>query len=497
MEDNSEDWCFICKDGGRLMLCEHDGCSKVYHPRCVGKNKSFLKSKKSWTCSKHLCSECFNGSVTFSFSCLCCTYALCGPCYISTTNVASKLSLIKGKDKESLCNKCVELVKLAEANSEYGPDGKRLDFEDRDTFECRFKECWEIIKENEGLTFDDVYSPNRDNDDDDDHIEVQKSILGKRKAETEECINSNYDDDEHIQFQKSILRKRQKVEAEFIGWESKPIIRFLKSVGKDTTKQLSIAKRDLGSAIYEYAIDRHLFEYTNKKTKLKCDYSLNSIFKQDKVDVVDVFSYLDQHLDNVEETCYASIDASNMKLVYLRRSLVEKLMMEQPENWERKVVGSFVRVIENINSSCHHKLIQVTGITKEDVDEENLLELLGREDPISISLLDDYDFTEEECEDLQRSAEICLLRRHRLVEIEQKARELHEDITKNWIERELVRLKNCIAHEIKQHQQGWISRDLRKYWDQIEMLQEPSEHERLLKQVPQVIPERTKNCFFF
>ncbi|XP_050367274.1 zinc finger CCCH domain-containing protein 44-like [Argentina anserina] len=338
--ENWEDWCFICKDGGRLMLCDHEGCSKVYHPKCVGRSKYILKIRKRWTCRKHLCSQ--------------------------------------GKNKEGLCKECLQLVRLAESNSEYRSDGKRIDFEDRDTFECRFKECWEIIKENGGLTLDDVN-------------------LFPKKAEAEEFIFDDNDNDDHLRFQKSMLPKRLKVEAEFIGWGSEPLIGFLKSVKKDTSKQLS--QRELGSAIYEYVIERHLLEYTNKKTKIRCDWRLNKFFRKDEVDVVDVFSFLDQHLENIEETCYASIVASNMKLIYLRGSLVEKLILEQPESWERKVVGSFVRV-ENYegHNSSDHKLIQVKGTTNKS--GETLLELLGREDPISISLLSDCHFTEEECEDL-------------------------------------------------------------------------------------------------
>ncbi|KAL6201407.1 hypothetical protein ACLB2K_025121 [Fragaria x ananassa] len=153
-------------------------------------------------------------------------------------------------------------------------------------------------------------------------------------------------------------------------------------------------------------MDRHLLDYTNKKTKVRCDWRLNKIFRKEEVDVVDVFSFLDQHLDNVEETCYAAIVANNMKLVYLRRSLVEKLMLK---SWERMVVGSFVRV-ENAegNNSSDHKLIQVKGIINKN--EETFLELIGREDPISVSLLSNCDFTKEECEDLQQCPEICLLR---------------------------------------------------------------------------------------
>ncbi|KAL6201408.1 hypothetical protein ACLB2K_025122 [Fragaria x ananassa] len=140
-------------------------------------------------------------------------------CYTSTS-VSSEFSLIRGKDKEGLCKECLELVRLAESNSECRPDGKRLDFEDRDTFEYRFKECWEIIKENEGFTLDDAYSPNTcgndddddeydDADEDDDHIEAHNSILGKRKAQAEEIGISDDDDDDHLQFQKSITKEAE------------------------------------------------------------------------------------------------------------------------------------------------------------------------------------------------------------------------------------------------------------------------------------------------
>ncbi|KAL6141681.1 hypothetical protein ACLB2K_059969 [Fragaria x ananassa] len=164
MDYCSEDWCFVCKDGGDLMLCDHEGCTKVYHPKCVGRKKSFLKSKKLWTCSRHCCYVCRNNgsttSVAISFSCLCCPYALCDPCYTASTSTgAAEFSLLRGKDKSGLCNDCLEVVRLSEENSEDGADGEKLDFENQDSFECRLKEYWEFIKKNEGLTLNDVYSP--------------------------------------------------------------------------------------------------------------------------------------------------------------------------------------------------------------------------------------------------------------------------------------------------------------------------------------------------
>lgn len=35
-EKPSEDECFVCSDGGELMVCDVKGCPKVYHLECVG-----------------------------------------------------------------------------------------------------------------------------------------------------------------------------------------------------------------------------------------------------------------------------------------------------------------------------------------------------------------------------------------------------------------------------------------------------------------------------
>ena len=65
----------------------------------------------------------------------------------------------------------------------------------------------------------------------------------------------------------------------------------------------------------------------------------------------------------VQKSYYASIVAENIKLVYLRRSLVEELLM-QPDKFEDKVVGSFIRVKRmpgNCSVGTSFQLLQVTG----------------------------------------------------------------------------------------------------------------------------------------
>ncbi|KAH9623009.1 hypothetical protein KSS87_009632 [Heliosperma pusillum] len=45
-----EDVCFICLDGGDLVLCDRRGCPKAYHPSCVDHDDEFFKTKGHWYC---------------------------------------------------------------------------------------------------------------------------------------------------------------------------------------------------------------------------------------------------------------------------------------------------------------------------------------------------------------------------------------------------------------------------------------------------------------
>ncbi|KAJ6692776.1 ZINC FINGER CCCH DOMAIN-CONTAINING PROTEIN 19 [Salix purpurea] len=46
-----EDVCFICFDGGELVLCDRRGCPKAYHPSCVNRDEAFFRSKGRWNCA--------------------------------------------------------------------------------------------------------------------------------------------------------------------------------------------------------------------------------------------------------------------------------------------------------------------------------------------------------------------------------------------------------------------------------------------------------------
>lgn len=200
-------------------------------------------------------------------------------------------------------------------------------------------------------------------------------------------------------------KKKQSKKKEFIGWGSKPLINFLSFLGKDTT--IKISHYEVECIINEYIQEKKLLDL-EKKRKVLCDEKLYSIFRKKSVMKSKIYNLLESHFtenlelsededekttssgDNhddvatckkqktlisdriphetkmqvrVRESCYASIVSENIKLVYLRRSLVEELM-KQPENFEGKVVGSFVKIKTDTRDFWHsssHQLLPVTG----------------------------------------------------------------------------------------------------------------------------------------
>lgn len=284
----------------------------------------------------------------------------------------------------------------------------RIDFKDRETFEGLFKEYWEIIKEKEGLTLDDVRAAN---------TKLNKNVSKKHGPVSMKIGDSQEDDDfiivesdkEDVDEPKPLRKKKTPKKQEFIGWGSKPLIEFLKSMGKDTAKQLS--QSEVEYIIKEYVQEKNLLDPENKR-KVLCDETLYSLFRKKSLIKKKIYVLLEAHfVENLDESesdegvdegavhlqskdeniimvckkqrtlssdrkdqeqevdiivelsCFASIVADNMKLVYLRRSLVEELF-KQPENFEEKVVGSFIRVKTDPRDYLQknsHQLLPVTG----------------------------------------------------------------------------------------------------------------------------------------
>ena len=66
--DTHEDDCFLCKDGGELLLCDRKGCSKAYHLQCLTR-KTFPSKSEKWECPRHYCQVCQKLADTFCSIC--------------------------------------------------------------------------------------------------------------------------------------------------------------------------------------------------------------------------------------------------------------------------------------------------------------------------------------------------------------------------------------------------------------------------------------------
>ncbi|KAK0590092.1 hypothetical protein LWI29_022593 [Acer saccharum] len=209
---------------------------------------------------------------------------------------------------------------------------------------------------------------------------------------------------------------KSKKKIEFKEWGSKPLLGFLASIGKETNQELS--QIDVSSLILEYCKQNNLFHPENTK-KIICDSKLEALFRRKSVNINNVYSLLTTHLAEnindsgsgsedvdhgdefiVRKSCFAAIVPENVKLVYLRKSLIDKMSMKL-DTFEAKVIGSFVRVKSehpndyNMLRNSDHQLVQVTGVKRcsSMSSSEILLRVSDMVKEVPISKLSDDDFT--------------------------------------------------------------------------------------------------------
>ncbi|KAJ0016578.1 hypothetical protein Pint_10300 [Pistacia integerrima] len=445
-EEIAENWCFICKDGGSLRICDYRNEGIVLSFHCVSLVTCVMNevADAGW----HFCYECKKAP---KFYCLCCPSAVCGHCLCD-----SGFAIVRGSN--GFCDNCLELVVLIEEKKDVNSNG--------------------IVKEKEGLTSEHVISAynllkkgkNHRSPDSYEYDEGEEDI--EDFVDESQLVVSDYDDlgdtadDKKIgrrnrskRKQFAMKRKASSKKREFIGWGSKTLLDFLDSIGKDTTCELSLY--DITTIITEYCKENRLFHPERKKIII-CDARLQPLLGRKSVNRNSMYNRLTAHLaenihhsEDESESSLETVDdfPKNIKLVYLRRSLVEDLAKKQSETFDAKVNGSFVRVKADPNDYLQknsHQLVQVIDIKRtSSLKSEILLQLSNRVKELPISKLSDDDFHEDECEDLRQRVINGLLKRPTVVELDHKARSLHEDITKHLPSKWIVCC--CFRHHQSKH----------------------------------------------
>src|SRR3954466_2580021 len=107
----------------------------------------------------------------------------------------------------------------------------KISLEDKETYECLFKEYWEIVKVREGLTDEDVSATLANNRKQKDFVPDKSRNEGEEEKQNETKCNEDC-----TRMHKLKKRKRP---LEFVGWASRPLTNFLESIGRYETQPMT------------------------------------------------------------------------------------------------------------------------------------------------------------------------------------------------------------------------------------------------------------------
>ncbi|OQU87999.1 hypothetical protein SORBI_3003G379900 [Sorghum bicolor] len=473
----------------------------------------------------HICVQCRGCS---DYQCLCCPlYSVCYACLGKQEFVQLR------KQNKGFCSTCLNLAIAIEKNDPHVAKTYN--------YEILFKDYWEGIKDAEHLTLVDLeeasYILNRKLNCKGVNLERFPAVDHKSDENTSPDNGANGTipfDSKGKQIKANTSQKNKSNKRTYVGWGSKELIGFLSSFGKDTSKPLD--ELEIIGVVKGYIKEKKLYQ-DNKKLRFLCDDKLQPLFTRRKVRCKMIRKFLAVHLasnavSEDESFCsseddddtpvikkrprnslepkiakrvsegskrhFAALTQNNINLIYLRKTLVISLLTSQPDTFEQKVVGCFVRVKcgKNVHSyeipRKAYLLGQVTGIKKSeneykinDTCTNILLCVTGLLDDISISILSDEDLAEDECGDLIFLAEKGLLKRATVADLEEKVSTVYTDIVNHWIERELVRLER----KINIAQMKGLQVELVELLGQKKLLNTPAERKRRLEEVPEIVPD--------
>ncbi|CAA0827680.1 Zinc finger CCCH domain-containing protein 19 [Striga hermonthica] len=522
-----EDVCFICFDGGELVLCDRRGCPKAYHPSCVNRDEAFFKSKGRWNCGWHLCSICEKNA---RYMCYTCTFSLCKSC----TKDAIILCV---RGNKGFCQTCMRTVRLIE-NKEQGSREAQVDFDDRNSWEYLFKDYYIELKSKLSLSLDEIAEAKNPWKGADVLSGSSKQELSDARADANDGGSGS---DDSIENRETIRPKRRKTrkqrkslsrEEDIVStgvhnseWASKELLEFVSHMKDGDTSLLS--QFDVQALLLEY-IKRNKLRDPRRKSQIMCDARLTNLFGKPRVAHFEMLKLLeshflvrDEHNDDFQGSVvdtennqldddgngdpqakgskdrkrksrkkgdrgpqsnlddYAAIDMHNIGLIYLRRKLMEDLL-EDAEMFHDKVIGTFVRIrISGSNQKQDlYRLVQVVGTSKAaepykigKKSTDTMVEILNldKTEIVSIDTISNQDFTEEECKRLRQSIKCGLIRRLTVGEILDKTTEIQAARVNDWLESETLRLSH-----------------LRDRAKKLQLLKTPEERRRRLDEFPEI-----------
>ncbi|XP_031271655.1 zinc finger CCCH domain-containing protein 19-like isoform X1 [Pistacia vera] len=549
---SEEDVCFICFDGGELVLCDRRGCPKAYHPSCVNRDEAFFRAKGRWNCGWHLCSICEKNAY---YMCYTCTFSLCKGCIKDAV-----ILCVRGN--KGFCETCMKTVMLIERNQQGNKDMDQVDFDDKNSWEYLFKDYWLDLKEQLSLSVEELARAKNPWKGSDIHAGKQDSPdeLYVATNDAGHGSDSSSENAEATVPKRRKMKRRSKSRAKEGGSSGTTLITGAE--GASTDENVEWASKELldlvmhmrngdKSVLSQFDVQTLLLDYIKKyklrdphgRTHVICDSRLQNLFGKPRVGHFEMLKLLESHfltredsqVDDLQGSVvdteanqletdgnsdalvkgskdkkrktrkkgderglqsnlddYAAIDMHNINLIYLRRNLVEELL-EDTETFHDKVVGSFVRIriSGSVQKQDLYRLVQVVGTSK--VAEpyrvgkkmtDILLEILNlsKTEVVSMDIISNQEFTEDECKRLRQSIKCGLINRLTVGDVQEKAMALQAVRVKDWMEAEILRL----SHLRDRASDLGRRKELRECVEKLQLLKTPEERQRRLEDIPEI-----------
>ncbi|CAK7329614.1 unnamed protein product [Dovyalis caffra] len=331
---------------------------------------------------------------------------------------------------------------------------------------------------------------------------------------------------------------------ESVEWASKELLEFvmhMKNGDKSACSQF-----DVQALLLEY-IKRNKLRDPRRKSQIICDSRLENLFGKPRVGHFEMLKLLESHFllkddsqaDDVQGSVvdteanqleadenydaltkaskdkrrksrkkgegrglqsnvddYAAIDMHNINLIYLRRSLLEGLI-EDTEAFHDKVVGSFVRI--RISGSAQkqdlYRLVQVIGTSKAAEPyrvgkkmTSFMLEILNlnKTELVSIDIISNQEFTEDECKRLRQSIKCGLINRLTVGDIQEKAMAIQAVRVQDSLEAEITRLSHLRDRASDMGHRKEYPLLLKECVEKLQLLKTPEERQRRLEEIPEI-----------
>ncbi|CAN1745593.1 Zinc finger CCCH domain-containing protein 19 [Linum perenne] len=545
-----EDVCFICFDGGELVLCDRRGCDKAYHPSCVDHDEAFFKGKGKWYCGWHLCSKCEKNAY---YKCYTCAFSLCKGCIKDGVFFCVR-------SNKGFCEACFRIVKLIEMNEQGDKDTPQVDFDDKSCWEYLFKDYWIDLKEWLSITPDELAMAK--------HPRKGSDKVATKQDSSEELYDSPNDGGSASDGSagnaelttpkgrkgKKRLKSRVKESAspskktvkgvgassDKIEWASKELLDFVMHMKKGDTSVHS--QFDVQALLLDY-IKKNKLRDPRRKSQILCDSRLQHLFGKHRVAHFEMLKLLESHFllkqdqlvddhqgsiidseakqlesDGISDALvksrkdkkqksrkrgyrrglqsniddYAAIDTHNINLIYLKRSLVEDLL-EDSETFEHKVVGSFMRlrIPGNANKQDLYRLVQIIGTKGADkpyrVGKRTTSFLL------EILNLKRIELVSVDAISNQEFTEEECKRLRQSIKLGLLNRLTVGDIQEKAIALQAVRVRDTMESEITRlcHLRDRASdmgkiKELRESVEKLQLLKSPEERKRRLEKIPEI-----------